>query len=103
MYLTRSRLRYSHANRLGDAVLQDCMGMTVPVPSTISMVADGFVMLPMSTGGLSSADRTCPQYWETSPCPIGGVAALIRKRVVAVTSIRAQLTLFVARPVPAVS
>ena len=81
-------------------------GETIGVPpaSTKVMVADGLVMSPMRTGGLSFCSPAVPAVF-VNVC-ISHSAALplwFASGVVAVTSIRAQDTLFVASPVPAVS
>src|SRR4051794_28000324 len=78
--------------------------IALPPASTKVIVADGVVVAPMSTGGLSSWTPAVPAVLVN--VSISHSAALplwFAGGVVAVTSMRAQSTLFVARPVPAVS
>ena len=78
--------------------------MGLSLPSRNVMVADGLVVSPIRTGGLSSCSPAVPAVL-VKVC-ISHSAALpfwLAAGVVAVTSIRAQSTLLVARPVPAVS
>src|SRR4051794_19970013 len=76
--------------------------IALPPASTKVIVADGVVVAPMSTGGLSSWTPAVPAVLVN--VSISHSAALplwFAGGVVAVTAMRAQSTLFVARPVPA--
>ncbi len=78
--------------------------MGAPVPSTKVMVADGLVVVPMRTGGLSLCAPAVPAVF-VKVC-ISQSAALplwLACGVVAVTSIRAQSTSLTASPVPETS
>jgi hypothetical protein len=81
--------------------------MAFPLPSTNSITAAAFVISPMRTGGLSACwVLFAPLASALMNVRISHSAALpcwFAGGVVAVTSIRAQSTSSVRRPVPAVS